>query len=165
MKTATFSHLQLRFRYLENFWCGIAVFGSPLTPPSFQWIWSCCFSQILNNLLISYPKMWRERLCYTEKNINKFQCLPKSKTKTTTKLDRFYVPRQNGLVSDIVRQKVFFVILLHVIRTLSKNPEKKLIGRDLWRYLWVDLKEKSLFVWESFCGCYRIWRTYSPQIR
>ena len=35
LRTATSSHLQLRFRYLGKFWCGIAVFVSPLRPPSF----------------------------------------------------------------------------------------------------------------------------------
>ena len=49
-------------------------------------------------------------------------------------------------------KRFFFVTLLHVIRTLSKNPEKKLIGQDPWRSLRV-IEENSLFVWESFCGC------------
>ena len=45
LRTATSSHLQLRFRYLGKFWCAIAVFSlyhvrycgirTPLTPPSF----------------------------------------------------------------------------------------------------------------------------------
>ena len=45
LRTATSSHLQLRFRYLGKFWCGIAVFSlyhvrycgirTPLTPPPF----------------------------------------------------------------------------------------------------------------------------------
>ena len=45
LRTATSSHLQLRFRYLGKFWCAIAVFSlyhmrycgirTPLTPPPF----------------------------------------------------------------------------------------------------------------------------------
>ena len=45
LRTAPSSHLQLRFRYLDKFWCGIAVFSlyhvrycgirTPLRPPPF----------------------------------------------------------------------------------------------------------------------------------
>ena len=69
LRTATSSHLQLRFRYLGKFWCGIAVFSlyhvrycgirTPLTPPSFYekifWIevWRNFFQTLLIVTLVT----------------------------------------------------------------------------------------------------------------
>ena len=69
LRTATSSHLQLRFRYLGKFWCGIAVFSlyhvrycgirTPLTPPSFYekifWIevWRNFFRTLLIVTLVT----------------------------------------------------------------------------------------------------------------